>query len=75
MHALVGEDGNLRDAGVAFLGDRIRIEGVSIHNDAITVALLDRAPDAAMASAPTIAVIRRFALQGGELVELEVGGR
>ena len=75
VHALVGEDGDLRDAGVAFLGDRIRVEGVSIHNGAITVALLDRAPDAAMASQPTIAVIRRFTLQGGELVELEVGGR
>ena len=75
VHALVGEDGDLRDAGVAFLGDRIRVEGVSIHNGAITVALLDRAPDAAMASEPTIAVIRRFTLQGGELVELEVGGR
>ena len=75
VHALVGEDGDLRDAGVAFLGDRIRVEGVSIHDGAITVALLDRAPDAAMASAPTVAVIRRFTLQGGELVELEVGSR
>ena len=75
VHALVGEDGDLRDAGVAFLGDRIRVEGVSIHDGAIVVALLDRAPDAAMASAPTVAVIRRFTLQGGALVELEVGGR
>lgn len=71
VHALeAGEDG-LRDAGVALLGDRIRVEGVSIHDGVITVALLDRAPDEAMASEPTVAVIRRFALEGGALVDLD----
>ena len=69
VHALVaGEDG-LRDAGAVLLGDRIRVEGVSIHDGVITVALLDRAPDAAMASEPTVAVIRRFALEDGALAE------
>lgn len=75
LHALVGEDGDLRDAGVAFLGDRIRVEGVSIHDGVIVVALLDRAPEAAMASEPTVAAIRRFTLDGGELVELETASR
>ena len=75
LHALVGEDGDLRDAGVAFIGDRIRVEGVSIHDGVIVVALLDRAPEAAMASEPTVAVIRRFALKSGELVELEAASR
>ena len=75
LHALLGEDGDLRDAGAAFLGDRIRVEGVSIHDGVIVVALLDRAPEAAMASEPTIAVIRRFTLEGGELVELETASR
>ena len=69
VHALIaGEDG-LRDAGAVLLGDRVRVEGVSIHDGAITVALLDRAPDAAMSSEPDVAVIRRFALEGGALVE------
>ena len=70
VHALVaGEDG-LRDAGAILLGDRIRVEGVSIHDGVITVALLDRPSDAAMASEPTVAVIRRFALEDGALAEL-----
>ena len=69
VHALTaGEDG-LRDAGAILLGDRIRVEGVSIHDGVITVALLDRASDAAMSSEPTVAVIRRFALEDGALVE------
>ena len=75
VHALVGEDDDLRDAGVAFIGDRIRVEGVSIHDGVIVVALLDRAPEAAMASEPTVPVIRRFTLEGGELVELETASR
>lgn len=71
VHALTaGEDG-LRDAGVALLGDRIRVQGVSIHDGVITVALLDRAPDQGMSLEPTVAVIRRFALEGGALVELD----
>ena len=73
VHALTaGEDG-LRDAGTVLLGDRIRVEGVSIHDGVITVALLDRAPDAAMSSEPNVAVIRRFALEGGALVEQGAG--
>ena len=75
VHALTADGDDLRDAGVAFLGDRIRVEGVSIHDGVIVVALLNRAPEAAMASEPTIAAIRRFALQGGELVELEADNR
>lgn len=75
VHALTADGDDLRDAGVAFLGDRIRVEGVSIHDGVIVVALLDRAPDAAMASEPTVAAIRRFTLKGGELVELETASR
>ena len=69
VHALTAGDDGLRDAGAILLGDRIRVEGVSIHDGVITVALLDRASDAAMASEPNVAVIRRFALEDGALVE------
>lgn len=75
LHALTADNDELADAGAAFLGDRIRVEGVSIHDGAITVALLDRAPEAAMASEPTVAVIRRFTLQNGALVELDPDNR
>ena len=70
LHALINEDDDLRDAGVAFLGDRIRIEGVSVHEGLITVAMLDRRPDEPYAAPPTVPVIRQFRLQGAELIEV-----
>lgn len=73
LHALINDDGDLRDAGVAFLGDRIRIEGVSVHAGLITVAMLDRRPDEPYAAPPTVPVIRQFRLQGAELTEISDG--
>ena len=70
LHALVDEEGALRDADFAFLGDRIQIEGVSIHDGVITVAMLDRAPGAYFIEPPSILVVRSFRLQGGILVEV-----
>ncbi len=70
LHALINEDADLRDAGVAFLGDRIRIEGVSVHAGLITVAMLDRRPDEPYAAPPTVPVIRQFRLHGAELTEV-----
>lgn len=69
LHALINDEGALRDAGFAFLGDRIRIEGISIHGRVITVAMLDRAPEVSFAEPPKIAVIRRFLLENETLVE------
>ena len=74
LHALVNDEGALRDAGFTFLGDRVRIEGVSIHGRVITVAMLDRAPDAPFVEPPTIPVIRHFRLENETLVEQGVGG-
>ena len=71
LHALVNDEGALHDAGFAFLGDRVRVEGVSIHDGVITVAMLDRAPNEAFANPPTIAVIRQFRLENEKLVEQE----
>ena len=72
LHALVDDDGELSDAAVAFLGDRIRVEGVSIHDGVITVAMFDRAPLEPFAEPPTIAVIRQFRLEAGTLVEQDL---
>ena len=69
LHALVNSEGELRDTDVAFLGDRVQVEGVSIHDRTITVAMLDRGPDAPFAEPPTIPVIRQFHLENGSLVE------
>ncbi|MDE2696377.1 MAG: Gmad2 immunoglobulin-like domain-containing protein [Chloroflexota bacterium] len=71
LHALVNEEEALHDADTAFLGDRIRVEGVSIHDGVITVAMLDRPPDAPFAEAPSVPVIRTFRLAGESLEELE----
>ncbi len=74
VHALVGDGDDLRDAGVAFLGDRIRIEGVSVHDGVITVAMLDRGPAEPFAASPSRPVIRQFRLQGDALVEVSRSG-
>ena len=70
LHALLNEEGEIHDADAVFLGDRIRVEGLSIHEGVITVALLDRPPGAPFAEAPSILVIRRFRLAGETLAEL-----
>ena len=74
LHAMINDEGTLRDADFTFLGDRVRIEGVSIHGRLITVAMLDRAPDAPYSEPPTMAVIRQFRLENETLVEQDVGG-
>jgi len=74
LHALIADDDDLRDAAVAFLGDRIRIEGVSVHAGVITVAMLDRPLVAPFAEPPSVPVIRQFRLQGAELTEVSDGG-
>ena len=70
LHALTNDEGALRDAGFAFLGDRIRIEGVSVHDGVITVAMLDRGPDEPFTATPSVPAIRQFRLQGEGLVEV-----
>ena len=74
VHALRNDGGEPRAALPVFLGDRIRVEGVSIHDGAITVALFDRPADASFAQPPTVPVIRRFRLEGGALAELPAPG-
>ncbi|MXW24642.1 MAG: hypothetical protein F4Z96_08410 [Chloroflexi bacterium] len=71
LHALLKEEGEIHDADAVFLGDRIRVLGLSIHDGVIAVALLDRPPDAPFAEAPSVPVIRTFRLAGESLEELE----
>ena len=70
LHAILNEEGELHDADVVFLGDRIRVEGLSIHDGVITVAVLDRPPGAPFAETPSILIIRRFRLVGEALEEI-----
>jgi len=70
VHALRNESGDLRDRGFAFLGDRVRVESVAVHDGVIVVALYDRPETASYSEEPTVAVIRRFRLEGGALREM-----
>ena len=70
LHVLVGRGGRSQDAGSALPGDRIRVKSVSIDDALITVRLLDRRDGESYAAAPSVAVIRRFALRGGSLAEI-----
>ena len=69
VHALRNESGEPRDLDFVFLGDRVRVESVAIRDGVIVVALFDRPETAPYAEEPSIAVIRRFRLDGGALVE------
>ena len=64
LHALLNEEGELHDADTVFLGDRIRVAGLSIHEGIITVAVIERPPDAPFSEVPSILVIRRFPPRG-----------
>ncbi len=70
LHALLNEEGELHDADTVFLGDRIRVAGLSIHEGIITVAVIERPPDAPFSEVPSILVIRRFRLAGEALEEI-----
>ena len=70
LHALLKEEGELRDADAVFLGDRIRVEGLSIHEGVITVATVDRPPDAPFSESPSILALRQFRLAGETFEEI-----
>ncbi len=70
LHALLNEKGDLRDIDTVFLGDRIRVAGLSIHEGVISVAVIERPPDAPFSEVPSILVIRRFRLAGEALEEI-----
>ena len=70
VHALLNDSGTPRDRAFAFLGDRVRVESIAVHDGVIVVALYDRPETASFSEEPSIAVIRRFRLDGDALVEL-----
>ena len=70
LHALLKEEGELHDADTVFLGDRIRVAGLSIHEGVITVATVDRPPDAPFSESPSILALRQFRLAGETFEEI-----
>ena len=75
LHLLVGGSAGPTEAGSAFLGDRISLQGMAVDTAGVTVTLLDRRPDDPMSAPPTVSRSRRFELREGELKEVGDAGR
>jgi heat shock protein HslJ len=69
LAAVVNEGGAPRQAGIAQLGDRVRIEALSIDDGEIVIDAIAHGPDDPMCC-PTQIVRSGYALEGGALVEV-----
>ena len=67
LHALLARGGEPRHADQVLLGDRIRAQSVRIEDGIVKVRLLVRHDREPFAAEPSVAVVRRFALDGGAL--------
>ncbi|MCE5330055.1 hypothetical protein LLG07_06970 [bacterium] len=70
LDAVINNGDKLESINSVFLGDRIKIVNMTIDKGTITVNFLDRKPDQAMAEEPTVEVIKRFKVEGNNLVEI-----
>lgn len=52
-----------------FVGDRITPQSISIDNETITIKYLDRGPDDAFSTEPTVLTTKQFKYQDGKLQE------
>lgn len=68
LAAVLNDDGAPRQAGVARLGDRARIDGLSIDAGEIVIDAVTHSPDDPMCC-PTQRVEQTYAVQGDELVQ------
>jgi len=68
LSAVLNVDGQAKPVDSAFLGDRIRVQRISINDGVITVRYLDRRFDQPMSARPTIPVVQRYALKDDKLV-------
>jgi hypothetical protein len=71
--AVLNDRGTPRHLASVLLGDRIKIQRVTIHRDTITVSLIRHGP-ADPQCCPTQAAVEHFVLQGSTLQPLEVEG-
>jgi len=58
-----------RGSEAIFIGDRIAPQSISINREVVTVEYLDRGPDEALASEPTIRTTKQFVYQDGKFQE------
>ena len=61
-------DGSNQTTNYILLGDRIKIQSISINSGIILVNYLDRTPEQSFAEEPTVEVVKQFKVQDGSLV-------
>jgi hypothetical protein len=69
LAAVINQNGNPRNVATAFIGDRVKINTLSIEGNQIIVKILTRRENEPMASPPTLEVTRQYKLEGEKLVE------
>jgi heat shock protein HslJ len=60
---------------VTSLGDRIKVNSLSVEKNGVTVDMVTQAPGAPMSSPPTREITQTYALHGEKLVLVSAGGR
>lgn len=72
LAAVINQEGDLVNLAGEFLGDRVKVESVSIEEEDIVVHLVTHGPDDALCC-PTQPAIWRYALEGNSLVRSSNG--
>lgn len=68
LHALLTEDGTVRDVATRMIGDRLEVRSVSVVDGLIDIDLLTRRPGAPAQTPPTVPTRLKFALTGRGLL-------
>ena len=68
LAALRNDHGKPKNVGTTFLGDRIGKPTLVIESGDVIVTMRMRLPDEPMATEPSVQLMRRFQLAGGDLV-------
>jgi hypothetical protein len=71
LAAVINDNGSAQPVDSFFLGDRIKIQSLSIRSGEIIVKLLVRKPNEPMAVQPTVTEIKKLRLKENKLVEFE----
>ncbi|MFC1716196.1 hypothetical protein ACFL6S_21165 [Candidatus Poribacteria bacterium] len=68
LRAVINQDGKLMDVAGVLLGDRVKLESVTIADGVITVDMIKHSPDDPMVS-PSLKVADHYKLQKDQLVK------
>jgi heat shock protein HslJ len=70
VEAVLNENGEPDDTASVFLGDRLKLESITIEDGTITVKMVTHGPDDPMCC-PTQEATKAYRLEGDELIEVE----